>query len=427
MRLRIFCISLMLAAFISITAHGDERLIDVRVDDATILFEETYGQPFIDSNNRTQVPVRAVMEAYGAVVEWDDMARHVIIKYEGQLVEIPLGKAHIYINGRSQVIDTSAMIKEGRTYLPIRAVVEALGGNVGWDASTSSVLLTHDADGLAQVDGMGDTFYQMGISIASVKELYGLPDDILSSVYGFEWWVYRNDYNDYYQVGVYEHKVVAFYRTTASAVWPYEVNVAMSLDAIDQLGMLADNLDQFIEIYDGYRSYITVYETSVRHMIYVDLIEGEEVDSLITVDEDYWYTHDRGDWSDSDFLRDQEKIIWELTNVFRVQHGLRPLVLDDTLSIVARDHSVDMYTNGYFSHDNLLGESPFDRMRSEGLAYRRAAENIAMGQVNGIKAVNDWINSEGHRQNMLIADLELLGVGISSGRYYTQDFMQVME
>jgi uncharacterized protein YkwD len=88
-----------------------------------------------------------------------------------------------------------------------------------------------------------------------------------------------------------------------------------------------------------------------------------------------------------------------------------------------------MAENGYFSHINLQGKSPFDRMDANGLIYRQAAENIACGQFNAIFAHEAWMNSSGHRSNIL-GECSKLGVGISFGGtykvYYTQTFFSPM-
>lgn len=92
---------------------------------------------------------------------------------------------------------------------------------------------------------------------------------------------------------------------------------------------------------------------------------------------------------------------------------------------VARAHSKDMSINNFFSHDNLSGQSPFDRMKSAGISYSYAAENIAMGQQTLEAVVNAWMNSAGHRANIMNANLKKLGVGMYSGTkgiYWTQDF-----
>nr|WP_290907312.1 CAP-associated domain-containing protein [Anoxybacillus sp.] len=118
--------------------------------------------------------------------------------------------------------------------------------------------------------------------------------------------------------------------------------------------------------------------------------------------------------------------IFDLVNAIRWRNHLSLLAWDGKIAGTARTHSEDMAQNGYFDHINLQGLSPFDRMTRDGISYRVAGENIAYGQFNAIFVHEAWLNSLGHRQNVLYADFQRLGVGVAfsnSGQpYYTQNF-----
>ncbi|MBA2176273.1 hypothetical protein H0266_15350 [Halobacillus locisalis] len=119
-----------------------------------------------------------------------------------------------------------------------------------------------------------------------------------------------------------------------------------------------------------------------------------------------------------------EKEVVELTNVEREKQGLAPLKLDTELSAVAKDKSLDMQNNGYFSHTSPTYGSPFDMMESYGIDYRTAGENIAMGQTSPEQVVNGWMNSEGHRENIMNPNFTHIGVGhAEGGNYWTQMFI----
>jgi uncharacterized protein YkwD len=104
---------------------------------------------------------------------------------------------------------------------------------------------------------------------------------------------------------------------------------------------------------------------------------------------------------DDDEQKFTEQVI-ALTNQERAQHGCPALTADDQLTNAAQGHSSDMAINDYFSHTGLDGSSPFDRMAREGYEYSRAAENIAVGYSTPERVVEGWMNSEGHRKNILI-------------------------
>ncbi|WP_163537728.1 SafA/ExsA family spore coat assembly protein [Gracilibacillus sp. YIM 98692] len=121
--------------------------------------------------------------------------------------------------------------------------------------------------------------------------------------------------------------------------------------------------------------------------------------------------------------RIEHKVI-DLTNQQRERYGLKPLRPDWELSRVARYKSEDMRTKQYFSHQSPTYGSPFNMMQDFGISYRAAAENIARGQSTPNKVVNAWMNSSGHRQNILNEQYTHIGVGyVKDGNYWTQMFI----
>jgi uncharacterized protein YkwD len=112
-----------------------------------------------------------------------------------------------------------------------------------------------------------------------------------------------------------------------------------------------------------------------------------------------------------------------LVNAQRAAAGCGPVAWDGALAAVAQAHSVDMRDRGYFDHTNLDGLDPFDRAARAGLSAR--AENIAMGQDDAADVMSSWMNSSGHRANILDCGLTRLGVGVAEGAggpWWTQLF-----
>ncbi len=102
-----------------------------------------------------------------------------------------------------------------------------------------------------------------------------------------------------------------------------------------------------------------------------------------------------------------------------------PLRCDEDMARTARNHSQDMCDNDYFSHTALDGRSPFDRMEDEGVTYSTAGENIAWGQQTPEDVHSSWMNSSGHRANIMNSSFGRIGVGyVSCGGspYWTQVF-----
>lgn len=126
-------------------------------------------------------------------------------------------------------------------------------------------------------------------------------------------------------------------------------------------------------------------------------------------------------------IKSYEQQVIDLTNQERAKNGLSALKANWQLSRVARYKSRDMRDKGYFSHTSPTYGSPFQMMRDFNVSYRRAAENIAAGQRTPQQVVNGWMNSAGHRKNILDPNLRQIGVGYakggSYGHYWTQMFI----
>ena len=119
-----------------------------------------------------------------------------------------------------------------------------------------------------------------------------------------------------------------------------------------------------------------------------------------------------------------EQEVIRLVNEIRVQNGLNALTYDWELSRVARYKSQDMKDNNYFAHNSPVYGTPFQMIKNFGLTYRSAGENIAKGYSSPQAVVNGWMNSSGHRANILNANYTHIGVGyVASGNYWTQMFI----
>lgn len=117
-----------------------------------------------------------------------------------------------------------------------------------------------------------------------------------------------------------------------------------------------------------------------------------------------------------------EKEVVRLVNIEREKRGLSSLSEDWQLSRVARYKSEDMRKNGYFSHTSPTYGSPFDMIRAFGISYKSAGENIARGYKTPAAVVEGWMNSSGHRANILSRSFTHIGVGYDNG-YWTQMFI----
>jgi len=122
-----------------------------------------------------------------------------------------------------------------------------------------------------------------------------------------------------------------------------------------------------------------------------------------------------------------EKEVVTLVNQERSKQGLAPLKENVQLSNVARTKSKDMVDKNYFSHTSPTYGSPFDMMKQFGITYTAAGENIAMGQQSAASVMSSWMNSPGHRANILSKNFTEIGVGLAKNNsgtiYWTQEFI----
>ena len=126
----------------------------------------------------------------------------------------------------------------------------------------------------------------------------------------------------------------------------------------------------------------------------------------------------------SQAVRAYEQEVVRLVNAQRAQNGLKPLAEHWELSRVARYNSADMAGKRYFSHESPTYGSPYQMMRSFGISFRSAGENIAYGQRTPAAVVAAWMNSSGHRANILNSSYTQIGVGYhEAGNYWTQMFI----
>lgn len=117
-----------------------------------------------------------------------------------------------------------------------------------------------------------------------------------------------------------------------------------------------------------------------------------------------------------------EQQVLQLVNTQRANAGLSKLGMDDKLANMAMVKAQDMIKNNYFSHTSPTYGSPFDMMRQFQITYKAAGENIAKGQSSAEQVMNDWMNSPGHRANILSGSFTKIGIAYYNGAW-VQEFI----
>lgn len=123
-------------------------------------------------------------------------------------------------------------------------------------------------------------------------------------------------------------------------------------------------------------------------------------------------------------LTQDEKETFDLINAKRKEAGLSALKIDNELQNVARVKAKDLVDNNYFSHNSPTYGTPFNMMKNFGITYKTAGENIA-GNSSNTGAVNAWMNSEGHRANILNSSYNYTGLAVVSSPKYGKVYVQM--
>lgn len=249
--------------------------------------------------------------------------------------------------------------------------------------------------------------------------------------YDTKWYTYHENYQNFMMVAYDEKDKVAGLFTNQDLISSSKgVKLTTSKDEVLELlgqpltkiqkGLvyfqLQEDRDYDVFKYDG--SYITIFydKHNDNRVTSIQIIKEE-----LEKNRKYFYT------KASEALKEGfEYQLFDLTNADRVKHQLPALQWDENVKETARNHSMDMAENNYFSHTNQIGLSPFDRMKADDIFFSLAGENLASGQFSSIFAHVGLMNSLGHRENILRADFQFLGVGVAfnteSQPYYTENF-----
>ncbi len=244
------------------------------------------------------------------------------------------------------------------------------------------------------------------LEIGMSEQELDTPDDVISSTADMEWYVYNTDsYENFYAAGVKDGKVEAF--SAAGIGFSYcGLGFGDTISEDDGLSRIL-----FTDKNDG----------GIIHGVLV-LSNNVDMDMMIMMGDSINFTPEQ--------LYGESKMNFHYTNAFRAAHGLEPYRWNEDAARAARLHSEDMAQNSYFSHTGLNGSNPGMRLNAQGIDWMSYGENINAGTIQylGFHAYDSWVNSEGHRNNML-SDREEMGVGTAYkedseyGFYCTQNMV----
>ncbi|WP_328820843.1 CAP domain-containing protein [Peribacillus faecalis] len=279
--------------------------------------------------------------------------------------------------------------------------------------------------------------------VQEVSALFGEPDRIDLSAFGYEWWVYDRGEENYLQVAVQDQQVVSIYALgNELAIDPFEIG--------QRVNELYQTFHPQVVIdveYDGttYQFELSEEDLGMRPLIkigdfyaqiYIDRFTGLVTSvrlltpEVLVLQRPYEMIY-RGDLPESNELSDEEwqlvdqgneQQIFSITNIIRNRFEMNQVEWDEETAEVARLHSLDMFENGFFAHESPGNGSLSDRLESGEISFNGAGENIAAKYVDGVAAFEGWLNSKGHRDTLLNEDFTRLGVGVYQS-YFTQNFI----
>ncbi|MBC5636436.1 CAP domain-containing protein [Ornithinibacillus sp. BX22] len=274
---------------------------------------------------------------------------------------------------------------------------------------------------------------EIGDMRSEVEKQVGKPNRSTLNEYGVEWATYHENYHNFLMVAYdSSDKVAGLY--TNQDLLSSKVGITFNSTRKDVLSTLDDPIKAIrkgrilyqVQETDEYNTFLidNNYVT-----IFYDLHENNRVTAIqiISADLEKQKAAYFGD-ATSALQQGLEYQLFDLTNAERVKRGLSVLSWEEPLRKTARDHSADMAKNNYFSHENLEGKSPFDRMADDAISFRGAGENLATGQPSSIFAHEGLMNSLGHRENILKAGFDSLAVGVAFNEenqpFYTENFLR---
>lgn len=229
---------------------------------------------------------------------------------------------------------------------------------------------------------VGGKDYHVGMSVSDLTAAAGQADEILTCIDDVKWYIFGSaTYENFFMAAVDGGKVVALYGSGTGFTY---------------MGRKMGDTDA------------NLYDTdTISAIAFTDKNDNDIIHGVFVADS----TYRTGSAYTADRLAGESKMTFHLVNAFRQYHGLNILKWSDKAAESARLHCVDMSINNYFDHYSLDGSSPGDRMAAQGLNLRGWGENIIAGYGGAINSNDGWINSAGHRSNMLVTWFTHLGCG----------------
>lgn len=280
-------------------------------------------------------------------------------------------------------------------------------------------------------------------NVSSLEKEFGKPVRIDPSEYGYQSYIFNPKNAGYMQVGVRNQKVQTIYALGNDLnLEPYKIG--MSAEKIFTDANLQSDLAFYYQD-NYYRFELSEEDLNIHPLVnlgsgvYAQLNFDRMTSKLVSIRyvnklaliklHPYEMTYQGDVFTETVSPEKRKKIdasedqqIFEITNIIRDRYGVGTLLYNDRVATVAYNHSVDMKVNDYFDHESPKYGSLADRFSRANIPYKEAGENLAFNYIDAGAVVEGWLNSEGHRANLLNKSFKEVGNGTFQ-KYYTQNFL----
>lgn len=288
---------------------------------------------------------------------------------------------------------------------------------------------------LIQPDEQSFSIYniEIGDRRQNVEVQVGSPKRVVQNEYHTEWVLYHDHYQHFMMVAYNEDDLVSGLYTNQDLLTSKQgITFSSTQDQVrTALGEPIEGIRKgWVRYQVQNENEYDLYQIDNQYVtIFYDTHENNTVTAIQIISKQLENQKEAFFGVPSEALKEGfEYVLFDLTNAVRVRKGLSVLDWEEPAQHTARMHSTDMANHQFFSHTNLNGESPSDRLMRDDIAFRMTGENLAAGQTSSIFAHEGLMNSLGHRENILHPDFKSLAVGVdfddnSKQPYYTAVFL----
>ena len=284
----------------------------------------------------------------------------------------------------------------------------------------------------------------IGKNQKEVEDKLGKPKRIDLSKYGYDWWIYNGNQKEYVQIGIENGEVVTLFAIGDEInITPFQIGqsmgdiysshlidttVSLQVDETTYRFELSEEdintrpltkvgnvyVQLYIDKFKGTLSSIRLMDAStlIRLHPYAIGYEGENIVAPL-----------EKEINEEKLDRDQERQIFDITNMIRARFHLELLEWDENASIVALDKSKDMYENRDLLKSNKENDERLDIIEKGEGTFSTFGENIAVNYMDAPAAVEGWFNSKDDRENLLNDEYTHLGIGVYK-TYFTQNYIK---